>query len=132
MIVLKKIWAFIKAYWYVPVLIIAALVLKSKNNKVKEVLKVASDSHKKQVDAINNAEIEKQKSRQVIEDEYENAIKKIEESFAKKNKTIDNREKAYVKSLIKDWSDDPDQMAERLSNTFGIHYVPKTNIIDTD
>ena len=116
MIALKKIWAFIKSYWYVPVIIIVALVLKNKNNKAEEVLSAARDSHKKQIDAINNAEIEKQKSRQVIEDEYENAVKKIEESYAEKNKTISKREKVYVKSLIKDWSDDPDQMAERLSN----------------
>tara|TARA_Y100000310_G_C20453372_1_gene701858 strand:- start:471 stop:869 length:399 start_codon:yes stop_codon:yes gene_type:complete len=129
-VALKKIWSFIKSYWYIPILIIVAIVLRKKSDNVKEILSVANDSHKKQMDAINNAEIEKQKSRQVIEDEYENAVKKIEESYATKNLSLDKRDKKLVKTLIKEWEDEPDQMAERISNKFGIHYVPKANTID--
>ena len=55
MVVLKKVWAFLKTYWYIPVLIIVAIVLKSRNNSVEEILEVARDSHKKQLDAIDNA-----------------------------------------------------------------------------
>ena len=132
MVVLKKVWAFLKTYWYIPVLIIVAIVLKSRNNSVEEILEVARDSHKKQLDAIDNAEKEKQKSRQIIDSEYDNAIKKIEEEYAKKNKVLDAHQKNYIKAVIKNWSDDPDQMAERISLKFGFHYVPKTNNSDTD
>ena len=132
MIVLKKIWAFLKTYWYVPVLIIVAIVLKSKSNSVEEILEVARDSHKKQVDAINNAEIEKQKSKQAITAEYDNAIKKIKANYAKENKALGAQEKSYVKSIVKTWSDDPGQMAERISLKFGFQYVPKTDDSDTD
>jgi len=131
-VALKKIWAFLKTYWYIPVLIIVAIVLKSKSNSVEEILEVAQDSHKKQLDAIDNAEKEKKESRQVIQAEYENALKEIEAEYAKKNKALSNRDKKYVKSVIKDWTDDPDQMAERIRMKFGFEYVPKTNNSDTD
>tara|TARA_R110002060_G_C2093088_1_gene97237 strand:+ start:496 stop:894 length:399 start_codon:yes stop_codon:yes gene_type:complete len=131
-VVLKKVWAFLKTYWYIPVLIIVAIVLKSKGNSVEEILEVARDSHKKQLDAIDNAEKEKQKSRQIIDSEYDNAIKKIEEEYAKKNKALSARDKKYVKSVINEWDDDPDQMAERIRMKFGFEYVPKTNNSDTD
>ena len=60
------------------------------------------------------------------------SIKKIEENYAKENKALAAHEKSYVKSIVKTWSDDPGQMAERISIKFGFHYVPKTNDSDTD
>jgi len=131
-IILKKIWAFLKTYWYIPVLIIIAVVLKTKNNKVEEILNTARDSHKKQIDAIENAEKEKQKQKIVIEKEYNNAIEKIEENYSKSNETMKKEEKKYIKSLVKEWSDDPDQLAERILMKYDFVYVPKTNNNNSD
>ena len=132
MIILKKIWAFLKTYWYIPVLIIIAVVLKTKNNKVEEILNTARDSHKKQIDAIENAEKEKEKQKIVIEKEYNNAIEKIEENYSKSNETMKKEEKKYIKSLVKEWSDDPDQLAERILMKYDFVYVPKTNNNNSD
>jgi len=132
MIILKKIWAFLKTYWYIPVLIIIAVVLKTKDNKVEEILNTARDSHKKQIDAIENAEKEKEKQKIVIEKEYNNAIEKIEENYSKSNETMKKEEKKYIKSLVKEWSDDPDQLAERILMKYDFVYVPKTNNNNSD
>jgi hypothetical protein len=132
MIIIKKIWSFLKSYWYIPVLIIVALVFRSKTNKVEEIIKAADDSHKKQLDAIEVAEINKKKEKEWIDKEYDNAIKKIEEKYSKENKTLDKKEKKFVKSVIKEWTDDPDQMAERITLEFGFEYEPKKNNINTD
>ena len=132
MIALKKIWSFLKSYWYIPVLIIVALVFRSRTNKVEEIIKAADDSHKKQLDAIEVAETNKKKEKEWIDKEYDNAIKKIEESYSKENKTLDKKEKKFVKSAIKEWSDDPDQMAERITLKFGFEYEPKKNNSNTD
>ena len=132
MIVLKKIWSFLKSYWYVPVLLIVALVFRSRTNKVEEIIKAADDSHKKQLDAIEVAELNKKKEKEWIDKEYDNAIKKIEEKYSKENKTLDKKEKKFVKSVIKEWTDDPDQMAERITLEFGFEYEPKKNNSNTD
>jgi len=132
MIALEKIWSFLKSYWYLPVLIIVALVFRSKTNKVEEIIKAADDSHKKQLDAIEVAEINKKKEKEWIDKEYDNAIKKIEEKYSKENKTLDKKEKKFVKSTIKEWTDDPEQMAERITLKFGFEYEPKKNNSNTD
>ena len=132
MIVLKKIWSFLKSYWYIPILIIVALVFRSKTNKVEEIIKAADDSHKKQLDAIEVAELNKKKEKEWIDKEYDNAIKKIEEKYSKENKTLDKKEKKFVKSVIKEWTDDPDQMAERITLEFGFEYEPKKNNSKTE
>ena len=132
MIIIKKIWSFLKSYWYIPVLIIVALVFRSKESKIDEIIKAADDSHKKQLDAIEVAELNKKKEKEWIDKEYDNAIKKIEEKYSKENKTLDKKEKRFVKSAIKEWSDDPDQMAERITLEFGFDYEPKKNDSNTD
>jgi len=132
MIILKKIWAFLKTHWYVPVIIIAALIFRSKGKQFSEILEASQKSHKKQVKAIEDAEVEKQKRKQEIEDEYENVIKEIDKNYSKENKILDRQEKKYVKYLVDSWVDDPRQMAERIRMRFGFNYVPKTNDSDTD
>ena len=134
MIIIKKIWSFLKSYWYVPLLIVVGLILRnrSNSNKIEEILNVASESHKKQLDAINTAESLKKIRKEQIEKEYEHAIAKIEEGYKKKNKTLTKKEKKLVKTVIKEWEDHPDQAAARISNKFGIHYVLKANTIDSD
>jgi hypothetical protein len=132
MITLKKVWAFLKTYWYVPVLIIVAIILGSKKDKISDILNIANDSHKKQLDAINAAEKEKVESKKKIEEEYENAIKEIETNYEDEKNKLSIKDKKYIKKIVKDWTDDPDQMAERIRVRFGFDYVPKTNNSNTD
>jgi hypothetical protein len=132
MIILKKVWAFLKTYWYVPVLIIVAIILGSKKDKINDILNIANDSHKKQLDAINAADKEKTESKKKIEEEYENAIKEIETNYEDEKKKLSIKDKKYIKKIVKDWTEDPEQMAERIRVRFGFDYVPKTNNSNTD
>lgn len=132
MIILKKVWAFLKTYWYVPALIIVAIILGSKKDKINDILNIANDSHKKQLDAINAAEKEKVDSKKKIEEEYENAIKEIETNYEDEKNKLSVKDKKHIKKIVEDWTDDPDQMAERIRIRFGFDYVPKTNNSNTD
>ena len=132
MVALKKFWSFLKTHWYIPVIIIAALIFRSKGKQFSEILEASQESHKKQIKAIEDAEVEKQKRKKEIEDEYENVIKELDKNYSKENKILDKREKKYVKYLVDSWADDPGQMAERIRMRFGFNYVPKTNDSDTD
>ena len=131
-VVLKKIWSFLKTHWYIPVIIIAALISRSKGERFSEILEASQESHKKQVKAIEDAEAEKQKRKKEIEEEYENAVKEIDKNYSKENKALNNKERKYVKYVVESWVDDPDQVAEMIRSKFGFEYVPKTNNSDTD
>jgi vacuolar-type H+-ATPase subunit E/Vma4 len=127
MVVLKKIWAFLKSYWYVPVIIIMGLLLKSKSDKALEIIDAQKESYEKQKDAIENAAKEKIEAKERIEKEYENATQKIEKEYAKMNKEISNRQKDIIKKTVKKFHSDPDALAKELSEKFGVQYVPNKN-----
>ena len=127
MVVLKKIWAFLKSYWYVPVIIIMGLLLKSKSDKALEIIDAQKESYEKQKDAIENAAKEKIEAKERIEKEYENATQKIEKEYAKMNKEISARQKSIIKKTVKKFHSDPDALAKELSEKFGVQYVPNKN-----
>ena len=127
MVVLKKIWAFLKSYWYVPVIIIMGLLLKSKSDKALEIIDAQKESYEKQKDAIENAAKEKIEAKERIEKEYENATQKIEKEYAKMNKEISDRQKSIIKKTVKKFHSDPDALAKELSEKFGVQYVPNKN-----
>ena len=127
MIVLKKIWAFLKTHWYIPVIIIIAIVLKGRNGSLLKIIDAQKESYDKQKTAIENAEIEKQEAKERIEKEYEKATQKIEQEYAKMNKEISNRQKDIIKKTVKKFHSDPDALAKELSEKFGVQYVPNKN-----
>lgn len=132
MIALKKGWAFLKTYWYVPVLIVVAIILGSKRDKIRDILDIAKHSHKKQLNAIEASEKEKREAKKAIEKEYEDTVKQIEAKYEKEKKQLSTKDKKYIKKIVNDWTEDPDQMAERIRIRFGFEYVPKANSSDTD
>jgi len=132
MIALKKIWVFLKTYWYIPVLIIVAVVLKSKSNRVTEILKIADDSHQKQLKAIEDSEKEKAQKKQQIEKEYNDAVTHIEKVFKDENKNLEERKKKEIKKIVKKYYNNPDEISSRISESFGLIYVPTENNSNSD
>jgi len=127
MTTIKKIWAFLKTHWYIPVIIVIAIVLKGRNTSLLKIIDAQKESYDKQKAAIENAEKEKQEAKQRIDKEYDKATQKIEEEYAKMNKEISNRQKDIIKKTVKKFHSDPDALAKELSEKFGVQYVPNKN-----
>ena len=127
MTTIKKIWAFLKTHWYIPVIIIIAIVLKGRNASLLKLIDAQKESYDKQKAAIENAEKEKQEAKQRIEKEYSEATQKIEQEYVKMNKEISNRQKDIIKKTVKKFHSDPDALAKELSEKFGVQYVPHKN-----
>jgi len=127
MVVLKKIWAFLKTHWYIPVIIFVGIIIKSKSDSLLKIIDVQKESYEKQLTAIENAEKEKQEAKVRIDKEYEKAAQKIGQEYAKMNKEISNRQKDIIKKTVKKFHSDPDALAKELSEKFGIQYVPNKN-----
>ena len=127
MIVLKKIWVFLKTHWYIPVIIIIAIVLKGRNASLLKIIDAQKESYDKQKSAIETAEKEKQEAKVRIDKEYEKATQKIEQEYTKMNKEISNRQKDIIKKTVKKFHSEPDALAKELSEKFGVQYVPHKN-----
>jgi len=137
MIILKKIWGFIKKCWYVPVAIMVSIItfltLRADDSDSFSVLEISEDSKEKQVTATLDAEKEKIEAKDEIEEEYENAVKKIEEEYATMGKELEDSQRDRIRWVVKTFNSNPDIIAEKLSKKFGVNYVPSNkNSSDND
>ena len=127
MAVLKKIWAFFKAYWYIPVILIIGLVLKSQNDRMLKIIDAQKESYEKQKAAIENAEKEKEVQKQKIEKEYNDAVASIEAVYKVQNKELEERKKKEIKNIVKKYYNNPEEISSRISKSFGLIYVSTEN-----
>ena len=132
MLTLKKIWAFIKSYWYVPVLVVVAIVLRSQSRRASEIIKKAKDSHLEQLKAINDAENEKAQKKAQIEKEYDEVVARVEKVYREENKALEDHKKKEIKNIVKKYYNNPEEISSRLSKSFGLTYVPTENNNNTD
>jgi len=122
-IILKKIWAFLKTHWYIPLIIIAAILLKSQKERLMEIVDIQKDSFEKQKEAIENAAIEKEKRRIEIEKEHRRVLISIEKVAEEENRTIKKKEKKLVKKLVEKYYNSPKELSEEISKVFGLTHV---------
>ena len=123
MIILKKIWAFLKTHWYIPLIIIAAILLKSQKERLIEIIDIQKNSFEKQKEAIESAAIEKEKRRVEIEKEHQRVLISIEKAAEEENRTIKKKEKKLVKKLVEKYYNSPKELSEEISKVFGLTHV---------
>jgi hypothetical protein len=61
MTALRKIWAFLKTHWYIPVILLLAVLFRGKIKNLTKILESSEDRYKKQIDAIETAAREKRR-----------------------------------------------------------------------
>ncbi len=128
MIGLKKIWAWVKVYWYIPLMLlvslVAALVFKSKNTvDWDDILNKARESHAKEVDVIENAHKKEIEKRDMAFRRMEDAKYKIEEEYKTRLKEIDRKKEKEINRILKKTKDSPSKMAEELASATGYKIV---------
>jgi len=124
---LKKAKNFVVKYWKIIVGIVYAIgvwvFFKGRADKVKEVLKVKEDSHKKQIDALNDSHAEEIALRDEALDKYHEIIAKIEKEYEGKKENLSEKKKEEVKKLVEENSDNPSNLAKLISDKFGIIHI---------
>lgn len=124
---LKKAWSWVKNYWYVPLILVAAVVLAIfKQKDVIDwaiVLDKARNSHKDEVEIIQKTHEEEIVRREKVIMQARYAEQQVRERFAEDKKDLDARTEKRVKKIIKQLKDDPDAMAEKLREETGYHII---------
>ena len=121
---LSKFWLWLKKNWKVASIVVLSLVvvllMKRDKKMVIESLKIAQESYKNQIDALNES-YEKEEQRRVEADEnYKNTVEKIEKDYLKQKRKLNSKEKKRLKELLDSPSDDLDQLIE---DEFGFEKV---------
>lgn len=123
--VVRKIWAAVKSYWYVPFMLLIAVVAGLKKGRIQEIMNIADESRKRQNDAIDAAAHEKKIKKQKIQQEYEDALQAVDRIHQLQKKKLDKSKKEKVKKITKMYYNDKEKISQEISNEFGFQYTPR-------
>lgn len=124
---LRKLWSWIKNYWYIPVILIGivllTVVLRKPPESLSKILSKAIDSHKKEVDLIEKAHQQEIEKRNKALNTYQSRMKAIEEEFKKKNIDLDAKQKKEIEKIVKKNKENPEELAREIAEKYGFTLV---------
>lgn len=126
MLTLKLCWLFIKKYWsYILFIVIAlfAIFFGSKTFTFSEELKKIRDIYDneiKQIDEIRTTEKLQHKENQK---KFNDRMAIIEKNYEQQQKTLDDKKRKEVETIVKNYSDKPIELAEQLKNATGFTII---------
>ena len=124
---LKKIWSFLKNYWYIPVVLLGIIVVlvatQSKPDVLIEVLKKATENHNKEVDGMKKIHEEEIVKREKATEVYHETVKKVEEKYQEDKKKLSNKKKKEIKKLVMKNQENPEELARELAELTGFDFV---------
>ncbi len=123
--VIKRVWTWIKHYWYAPAVVIYTLVLWlvfRKRDAAEQVLDVRNQSYKDQIDVINKSHSDEIEKRDEIIKKYIDVVSKLEEEHRMKEEELSNKKKKEVKKIVEEYHNKPDELARMLAEKYGLTY----------
>lgn len=124
---LAKIWVYLKAYWYVPVLVIAIvasyLFYQRKLEIAIQMLEASKESYKRQIEAINKAHEEEMAKQKKVAEILKSTLEQLQVKFLEDQKKLNSEEKAKIKEYVELYHNNPDELKKLLQDKYGLKYV---------
>jgi len=126
-LVAKKIWAWLKVYWYVPIILILVTLLIlfgiADIDDIDNILEKKREAHQKEIQIIeeNQKKSEEEKIKNV--EKYVETIKVIEKNYAKTETDLKQKEKKEIKKIITKYEDSPESLGKEIAEKYGWEYV---------
>jgi len=89
-----------------------------------EVLASSKKSYEAQIDVLKKTHADEVGKRDKALEQYEDIVRTMEFEYARRSEEISRDKKKKVKEYIKEFDNDPDGLAARLEERFGIRYKP--------
>lgn len=124
---LKKSWVWLKAYWYVPVIAILAIITLVITRKSPQwafdMIQKNRETAERERAAIDNAEREADKTKQAAEDRFNSVVGEIERNHTDRKKELDRKKEREIKKIIKSSGNDPAVITNEIADKFGFTVV---------
>lgn len=124
---LKKLWVWLKAYWYVPVIAILAIITLVITRKSPQwafdMIQKNRETAERERAAIDNAEREADKTKQAAEDRFNSVVGEIERNHADRKKELDRKKEREIKKIIKSSGNNPAVITNEIADKFGFTVV---------
>lgn len=93
------------------------------NNGVMKMFEASKESYQKEVAILKKAHEQEIKKRNELIEKHNQALKKIEEDYKIKLDELSSAERREITEIVKEHKDDPEGLAERVGNVFGIKHM---------
>jgi hypothetical protein len=126
-IFMKKAWVWIKNYWYLPVMIIVAIVAwcfgRRDSEGILKMFDVSKESYQKEIEVLKKTHEEEIKKRNELIAKHNETLKKLEEDYKIKISELSAAERREIKKIVEKHKDDPEGLAKRVGDVFGIEHM---------
>lgn len=128
MLTLKKFWATCKHYWWIILFplgtfIIAYIVRTKGLNGITDLLENTRKRHKTELDKINDEHDKELKARDEALKKMQETLALIEQQYKDAQQKLDAQKKKEIEQLIKQGTDNPQVLAEKLSEVTGFKII---------
>ena len=114
---LSKFWLWLKKNWKVASIVVLSLIvmilLRKDKKMVTQSLRVAQESYKNQIDALNESYEKEEQRRAEADENYKNAVDKIQKDYLKDRRRLSSEEKKRLKELLEASAEDLDALIEQ-------------------
>ena len=123
----KKLWSWIKHYWYFPVIIVLLIFAFISGSSAKEklfnLLLEQKENHKKEIDLINGINAEKEEIKEEIKEKHKKEIERIEKEHDIKIQDLEEEKQEELLTTIEEKKDKPDDLAKDIAALLGAKHV---------
>jgi len=132
MIFLKKALAFLKNYWYIPLVLLAFVLgffyLSGGGTKrLKEIFYAAKARYQKDKQAIENTHRQKEQQKKQAVNKHSEDVKKAGEEKEKAMSELEKEKQQLIKDKLERYDENPDSFTEEISEFFGFDIFGDNN-----
>ena len=124
---LSKAWIWFKNYWYYPVIVLVAIIAwcfgRRDSEAILKMFETSKQSYQKEIEVLKKAQAEEIRKRDELVEKYNQTLKKIEEEYKIKLEELTSAEKREIKKIVEEHKEDPDGLAKKIGDAFGIEHV---------
>lgn len=121
------IWAYVKKYWSVAALVIATIAgyffFHKEQVNFSDQLKKIQDIHDEELKKIQDARDQEAKEHLANEQQLKDALDAVQKHYDEAKQDLDVKKKKEVETLVTQYKDQPDVLAQKLSDATGFRII---------
>lgn len=130
MVALQVFWSYVKKYWGILAIVLGAIIgflfFRRQSSNTADMIKQLNDAHALELKQINDARAAEEAQHQANENQLNAALAAVQKEYDAAQKQLDDTKKAEVAQLVKDYGNQPDVLAQKLSDTTGFKIILPT------
>ena len=120
----QKVWAKIKKYWKLILIImsaiVSALLFKKRGDYFRELIKENNATHDAELAAIEEARENERLALEEARKKHEETIARVEKEFELRGEELSDKKRKALKTLIDKHGDDPETMTRMIAEALGV------------